>query len=191
MKLLRDLPERLVNSFKSIIKPPAQEPATAEKPENKGNAFLKLHEYQHRVIVEIFKISIAGFAAFTLILIGFAFYTLIDPVSPYWMTLIVAVLGGLLVLALYRTYVEFRTYRKTYSEMSTRLRAKLDQSHGKTKSSLVNAGKTLENHLLAALKPKEHTGWDNKNCGHCQKIIEMQSKVCQHCGQEQNSIQVN
>ena len=47
---------------------------------------------------------------------------------------------------------------------------------------------SLEHRLIAALKPKEHKGWDAKHCIQCEKAIELTAAICQHCGQEQDSV---
>lgn len=190
MKPLRALPELLVGSFRALLRSdPGQESGT-EGQRGKGQNLLRLHEYQHRVIVEIFKVSIAGFFAFTLILIGFALYTLADPYAPHWMAYIIAALGLVLLVALYRTVQEFKTYRQNYEDITARLRTRLVQQPARGAAGGA-AAPALESQLLKALKPKEYAGWDQKHCRHCKKTIEMLAKVCQHCGHEQDSVLVN
>ncbi len=188
MKPLRLLPDLFLSSIKSLlVGEAAQESSDATR--GKGHNLLRLHEYQHRVIVEIFKISIAGFLAFTLILLGLAVYSLFDPYAPGWTAAVIAALGGVLLLALYRTVQEFRVYRQNYEEITARLRAKLIQQ---ARAASGGQGKgVVEHRLLSALKPKEHSGWDAKQCKHCHKAIEMLATVCQHCGQEQDAPLVN
>ncbi len=72
MKSLRALPALLLTSLKSIRAAVPGEGISAQAEQGKGQSLLRLHEYQHRVILEIFKITIAGFLAFSLLLLAFA-----------------------------------------------------------------------------------------------------------------------
>jgi hypothetical protein len=188
MKSLRSLPEFLVTSFKSLLKSEPLEESGAEPQRGKGQSLLRLHEYQHRVILEVFKISIAGFFAFTLILLGFALFALADPFAPKWLASIIAVLGLVLLVVLYRTVQEFRSYRQNYEGITARLRTRIMQQGEHSPAAQAVPARGLESHLLSTLKPKEYTGWDQKSCRNCHKTIEMMAKVCQHCGQEQDSV---
>ena len=187
MKVLRDLPERLLSSVRAMLKADVPEPLDEDTP-GKGQGLLKLHEYQHRVIVEVFRISIAGFSAFAFILSGFSLYLFTDADLPIWMGILVALLGVLLLVALWRTFQEFKAYRVVYEEVTTKLQEKLLQHGAKTLPPRSKIPKPLENQLISTLKPKEHQGWDQKTCTHCNKSIELLSSVCQHCGHEQGTL---
>ena len=190
MKALRALPERLLSSVRAMLKPDPVEHAEDE-PQGKGQGLLKLHEYQHRVIVEVFRISIAGFSAFAFILGGFSLYLFTDAQLPIWMGLLVALLGVILLVALWRTLQEFKAYRTVYEEVSAKLQEKLLQFSAKNQPTRGQAVKHAENQLISTLKPKEYQGWDQRVCSHCHKSIEMLSATCQHCGHEQNSLYSN
>ena len=195
MKTIRDLPEILLAPFKALRSAEGAVGAAGEGVRGKGQTLLRLHEYQHRVIVEIFKVSLAGFFTFTLVLLGFALYSLLDPYAPRWMALVIGIMAAVLLVALYRTLQEFKAYHRSYAEITEQLRAKLMQQARATVGTAnvaASAGKTpVEHRLLSALKPKEHVGWDNKTCRNCQKSIELLATVCQHCGQEQDSLLTN
>ena len=189
LKALRDLPFFSLKTRREGI--PAKAPAS-EDHRDKGQNLLRLYEYQHRVIVEIFKVSFGGFLAFTLIMLGFALYALVDPFAPRWMALVIAALSGLLLIALLRTVLEFKAYRKHYEMISARLREKLLQPSRSAVLSKSGLSKgSGEHRLLSALKPKEYAGWDHKSCANCRKAIELMANVCQHCGQEQELLLVN
>ena len=166
-------------------------PEKKETIRGNGQSLLKLHEYQHRVIEEIFRVSIAGFFGFTLILGGFSLYSLFDPYAPGWISLLVVALCFALLAGLYRTVHEFRSYRRNYQELTDRLRMKLQQQTRAYQSQASGGNPSVEHRLLSALKPKEHSGWDHKSCGNCKKAIELLASVCQHCGQEQETLLVN
>jgi len=186
MRWIIHLPEKIVHHFKAILSGQAESKLISDLYRGKGHSLLRLHEYQHRVIAEIFRVSIAGFFAFSLILVGFAIYSLADPSSPKLMGLFLAMLGGVLMLALYRTMKEFRNYRENYAELAGRLRARVaSQMQGGDDASQGS------NSLIESLKPKEYAGWDNKSCLNCHKSIELLAKVCQHCGHEQDSLYTN
>ncbi len=190
MKPLRVLPDLLLAPFKALRgEPPAQE-AAGESARGRGQSLLRLHEYQHRVIVEIFKVSLAGFLTFTLILLGFAVYSLVDPYAPGWMALVICAMGGVLLIALWRTVQEFKAYSRNYAEITAQLRAKLMQQT-RTATSQPGGKGGVEHRLLSALQPREHGGWDHKTCKHCRKSIELLAETCQHCGQEQDLLLVN
>ena len=156
-----------------------------------GQSLLRLHEYQHKVIVEIFRVSIAGFFGFTLILTLFAVYALFAPSAPSWMSVLVVVLCFAMMVAIYRTVQEFQSYRKNYQELTQRLRAKLQQQTRAYGAQATADKPAVEHRLLSALKPKEHAGWDHKSCTHCKKAIELLARVCQHCGHEQDTLHIN
>jgi hypothetical protein len=193
MKRLRVLPGKLFASIRSLRGHERPRANGGEEARGKGQSLLRLHEYQHRVIVEIFKISIAGFFAFAAILLAFGMISLLDPGAPPWMALVIGALGAVLLYALYRTMQEFKSYRRNYEEITARLRARLMNRARPT----VPAGQgghptgVVTHHLLSALKPKEHAGWDHKSCRNCHKTIELLATVCHHCGQEQETLLVN
>lgn len=195
MKPLRTLPERLFHSLRPRRQPEGRAANGGESARAKGQSLLRLHEYQHRVILEIFRVSIAGFFAFTAILLAFALYALSDPYAPAWLAYVIAALAVLLMVALVRTVQEFRTYRRNYEYLSEQLRAKAGQqgarSGGSTALVPQGRGGPVEQRVLAALKPREHTGWDSKACRHCGKAIDMGATSCPHCGQEQGDVLLN
>ena len=185
MKALRALPELIRASVRTMLKQDTAEQAEEEQ-SGKGQGLLKLHEYQHRVIVEVFRISIAGFSAFAFVLSGFSLYMFTDAHLPVWMGLLVSMLGVVLLVALWRTFQEFKAYKHVYEDVTTKLQEKLMQ-HAPARSQGPK-GKAQENQLISTLKPKEYQGWDFKLCTHCHKSIEMLSTQCQHCGHDQDSI---
>jgi hypothetical protein len=192
MKPLRDLPEILLAPFRALRSAEPAAGLAANASRGKGQSLLRLHEYQHRVIVEIFKVSLAGFLTFTLVLLGFAFYSLLDPYAPRWMALVIGTMAVVLLVALYRTLQEFKAYHRNYDEITAHLRAKLMQQARAVATAQGAQGKSpVEHRLLSALKPKEHSGWDFKLCKNCQKTIELLASVCQHCGHEQETPLVN
>lgn len=192
MKPLRALPEILLAPLRALRAGEAGSGGGAGGSRGKGQSLLRLHEYQHRVIVEIFKVSLAGFLTFTLVLLGFSLYSLLDPYAPRWMALVIGTMAIILLVALYRTLQEFKAYHRNYGEITAHLRAKLLQQARATAGAQGGSGKApVEHRLLSALRPKEHAGWDFKHCKNCQKSIELLATVCQHCGHEQESLLVN
>ncbi|MCH8075117.1 MAG: hypothetical protein IIC64_04780 [SAR324 cluster bacterium] len=191
MKLRKMLPERWIFAIRALLSGNLGSPEKKEPFRGNGQSLLKLHEYQHRVIVEIFKISIAGFFGFTLILAGFSFYSLFDPHALGWISLLMVSLCFALFAGLFRTVREFRSYHRNYQELTTRLRMKLQQQTRAYQSQSEGGNPSVEHRLLSALKPKEHSGWDHKSCENCKKAIELLATVCQHCGQEQETLLVN
>jgi hypothetical protein len=192
MKPLRALPEILLAPFRALRAGEAGSGGGAGIARGKGQSLLRLHEYQHRVIVEIFKVSLAGFLTFTLVLLGFSLYSLLDPYAPRWMALVIGTMAVVLLVALYRTLQEFKSYHRSYAEITASLRAKLlQQARAAAGGQGAQPKGPVEHRLLSALKPKEHAGWDHKPCKHCQKSIELLADVCQHCGQEQENLLVN
>lgn len=190
MKPIRVLPDLLLAPFKALRAGETGSGLAADASRGKGQSLLRLHEYQHRVIVEIFKVSLAGFLTFTLVLLGFALYSVFDPYAPGWLALVIAAMAVVILVALYRTVQEFKAYHHNYEEITAGLRTRLLQQARTTGGGAT--GKTsVEHRLLSALKPKEHAGWDFKHCRNCQKSIELLATVCQHCGHEQESLLVN
>jgi len=189
MKPIRSLPDILLAPFRALRTGEAGAGPASAAARGKGQSLLRLHEYQHRVIVEIFKVSLAGFLTFTLVLLGFALYSLLDPFAPRWMGLVVGTMAVVLLVALYRTLQEFKTYHRNYAEITAHLRAKLVQQARAAAASAGGQGKTpVEHRLLSALRPKEHAGWDFKHCTNCKKTIELLAETCQHCGHEQETL---
>ncbi|HEX7927269.1 MAG TPA: hypothetical protein VF678_06745 [bacterium] len=190
MKMIRELPHRVFSNLRSRLKVvPAREVPDATQV-GKGHNLLRLHEYQHRVIVDIFKTSIAGFFAFSLILLSFSLHTLLDPQAPAWLGYVMGLMSIMLLAGLYRTLREFRAYRHNYEEITEQLRAKVMQSTRATApSAKPKAG--IEQRLLSSLKPKEHKGWDAKSCRGCGRAIELMASVCPSCGQEQGDLLSN
>jgi len=192
MKPIRSLPEILLAPFRALRAGESGAGLASAAARGKGQSLLRLHEYQHRVIVEIFKVSLAGFLTFTLVLLGFSLYSLLDPYAPRWMALVIGTMAVVLLVALYRTLQEFKSYHRNYEEITASLRAKLLQQARAAAAVPGAQGKTpVEHRLLSALKPKEHAGWDYKHCKNCQKTIELLAQTCQHCGHEQETQLVN
>ena len=190
MKTLRTFPARLFGAFLSFLKSEPQETQDEESP-SKSNGLLRLHEFQHRVIVEVFRICIAGFAVFAILLVAVTLYMFSDPNAPMWQALPIGFVGIVLVLALIRTTREFRTYRQIYQDVTSKLHEKIAKSSkaiAKARSSLEKSG---EEPLLSNLKPAEHKGWDHKICGNCHKNIELLADICQHCGHDQDTLLTN
>src|SRR5690349_20960474 len=97
MKMIRELPHRVFSNLRSRLKVvPAREVPDATQV-GKGHNLLRLHEYQHRVIVDIFKTSIAGFFAFSLILLSFSLHTLLDPQAPAWLGYVMGLMSIMLL----------------------------------------------------------------------------------------------
>lgn len=191
MKIIKMFPGRWISSLRSLLNGNLGALDKPEASRGNGQTLLKLHEYQHRVIVEIFRVSIAGFFGFTLLLVAISAYSLYDPYAPGWMSVLVVSLCVALLVALYRTVQEFKSYHRNYLELTERLRAKLQQQARVYQSQAGSTKAPAEHRLLSALKPKEHSGWDHKSCEHCKKAIELLSTVCHHCGQEQETLLVN
>ena len=191
MNALRILPSFLISSLKSRISGDNAEKPDSGGKKGKGQSLLRLHEYQHRVIVELFRVSIAGFLTFSLVLLGLSFYSLIDPYAPTWMSVIVGLLSVVLIIGMIRTIREFVRYKKNYEDITVRLRAKILKKSRTTPESATSSKMPIEHRLLSSIKPKEHGGWDHKSCKNCKKAIELLANVCQHCGQEQETLLVN
>lgn len=182
------LPNRWIFAIRALLSGNPGTPGKKEPFHGNGHTLLKLHEYQHKVIMEIFRVSIAGFFGFTLILAGFSFYSLFDPLTPGWIFALVGALCFALLAGLYRTVHEFKAYRRNYRELTALLRVKLQQQSQGYSSQAGGAQSSVEHRLLSALKPKEHSGWDHKSCAGCKKAIELLATVCQHCGHEQEAL---
>lgn len=191
MKTLKSIPDRWLSTLRAWLIRDLSGSEKKETTRGNGQSLLRLHEYQHKVIVEIFRVSIAGFFGFTLILAVFAVYTLFSPSAPGWMSMLVVMLCIAMLAAIYRTVQEFQTYRKNYQELTQRLRAKLQQQNQAYNSQAGAPKPGTEHRLLSALKPREHSGWDHKSCTNCQKAIELLARICQHCGHEQDTLHIN
>ncbi len=192
VKRLRELPHRVVSRLISRLKAETARHAMEEVAAGKGQGLLRLHEYQHRVIVDIFKTSIAGFFAFALILLSFTLHTLVDSHSPRWIAYLMGALALLLMAGLFRTVQEFRTYRDNYEEITVQLRAKLAQQTARPAAAPTpKGGKGIEQRLLSTLKPKEYRGWDAKACKNCGRAMELLATVCPSCGHDQAVLLVN
>ncbi|MCZ6531669.1 MAG: hypothetical protein O7A08_01745 [SAR324 cluster bacterium] len=186
MKIKLQGPLPFYSSMRSLFKFKAEQEPPKENLRSRGEGLARLHEYQHRVIVGLFKINIVGIVAFLLIVLSFTLFTLSDPRSPKWIGVMMISVGVLLLLGCYRTVKEFNVYRKNYAELMSQLQAKLSQyfQRGKSKEG-DEPDKETESRVLSVLKPREHKGWDSKCCKSCQKTLELLARVCQHCGHEQ------
>ena len=189
MKSLRNLSTPFYSAIKSFLKFRGELELPPENSRNKGEGLARLHEYQHQVIVGLFRINIAGLAAFLLIVLSFTLFTLSDPYAPKWIGIMMISVGILLLVGCYRTVREFRFYLKNYSELMSQLQAKLRDYLGRSpEAKKPSSGRGGESRVLAVLKPKEHEGWDSKPCVHCKKTIELLAGICQHCGHEQGAV---
>ena len=167
-----------------------EESEPAKRSTTKAESLVKLHEYQHRVIVGLFRINLAGLVAFLLVVVSFTLFTLTDPSAPRWLGLMMFAVTILLLLGLVRTVLEFRRYTGSYKELMGQLQGKLRKFFQRRAEGTAGTRKT-ESGLLASLKPQEYKGWDAKSCPNCHKTIELLSALCQHCGHEQDDKMVN
>jgi hypothetical protein len=189
IKAIRELPHRMFAQLRARLRPDA----AVERNAAKGTGLLRLHEYQHKVLVDIFRTSIAGFFAFALILLSFTLHTLVDPSAPQWIGYLMGALGVLLVVGLIRTVKEFKIYRSNYEEITAQLKAKLQQQATRQGVSQGAGAKARgsEPRLLATLKPKEYKGWDAKVCPGCGRAVELLTTVCSSCGHGQDDLLAN
>jgi hypothetical protein len=196
LKVIRELPHRVMSlphRVMSQIRARLHPDSPSDSKAVKGTGLLRLHEYQHKVLVDIFHTSIAGFFAFALILLAFTLHTLIDSHSPRWIAYLMGALSVLLILGLARTVKEFRIYRANYEEITLQLKAKLMQQAARQGAAEGQGAKIrgAEPRLLATLKPKEYRGWDAKTCKGCGRPIELLASVCPSCGQDQENLLAN
>ena len=194
MKIKLNVAKPIYTSVKSFLGIGVDTPPAPENVRTRGEGLAKLHEYQHQVILGLFKINIAGLVAFLLIVLSFTLFTLSDPSSPKWIGVMMISVATLLLLGCFRTVKEFNHYRKHYSNLMAQLQSKLQQYFSRAqpdKPRGASGGKGKESRVLSVLKPKEHKGWDSKDCVNCHKTIELLSSVCQHCGHEQESLLKN
>lgn len=189
IKVIRVLPQRVFAQIRARFRPEA----ARERDAAKGTGLLRLHEYQHKVLVDIFRTSIAGFFAFALILLSFTLHTLVDPHGPRWIAYLMGALGVLLAAGLIRTVKEFRIYRSNYEEITLQLKAKLLQQASRQGVSAGSGAKAraTEPRLLATLRPREYKGWDAKTCRGCGRTVELMATVCPSCGQDQDDLLAN
>lgn len=189
LKSIVVLPQRVFAQLRARIR----RDRGIETQAGKGNGLLRLHEYQHKVLVDIFRTSIAGFFAFALILLSFTLHTLVDPHAPRWIAYLMGALGVLLAVGLFRTVKEFKVYRANYEEVTLQLKAKLVQQASRQGAQQGSGAKARsgEPRLLATLKPKEHKGWDAKVCSDCGRTVEMLASVCPSCGHDQDDLLAN
>ena len=192
MKIKLNVAKPLYASVKSLLGFGLESVNTSGNARTRGEGLAKLHEYQHQVIVGLFKINIAGLVAFLLVVLSFTLFTLADPEAPRWIGVIMISMAILLLLGCFRTVREFNYYRKHYTALMAQLQSKLQQyfSHAQTEKER-GGGKGKESRVLSVLKPKEHKGWDSRDCGNCYKTIELLASVCQHCGHEQEALLKN
>jgi hypothetical protein len=186
MKIKPSLSTPFYSTIKSLLKFKGEFELPPENPQTRGEGLARLHEYQHQVIVGLFRINIAGLVAFLLIVLSFTLFTMSDPYAPKWIGIMMISVGSLLLVGCYRTVREFLFYRKNYRELMTQLQKKLREYLVRPQEAQKRpSGRARESRVLAVLKPREHEGWDYKPCRNCQKAIELLASVCQHCGQEQ------
>ncbi len=192
MKIKINVAKPLYESVRSLLKFRMDSEAPAENVRSRGEGLAKLHEYQHQVILGLFKINLVGLVAFLLIVLSFTLFTLFDPYAPKWIGVMMISVAALLLLGCLRTVKEFNHYRKHYTELMAQLQTKLQQYFNRAQSAQKGVGgKGRESRVLSGLKPKEHEGWDAKHCAKCKKSIELMAAVCQHCGHEQGALLKN
>lgn len=187
LKAIRELPQRVISNLRSRLKMAQAARAGESAQAGKGHNLLRLHEYQHKVIVDIFKTSITGFFAFSLVLLSLSLHTLLDPNAPAWLVLVMAVMSLMLLTGLYRALREFRAYRQNYEEITEQLRAKVLQN-ARAVPQTAKAAVGIEQRLLTTLRPKEYKGWDAKACQNCGRAIELLAAVCPSCGHDQEEM---
>ena len=190
MKFKSNVTKGLLSSLKSFIPWPGEANQTKKEMPGKGEGLAKLHEYQHQVIIGLFKITIAGLIAFWLIVFSFTLFTIFDPYAPTWVGIMMISVGMMILIGCYRTIREFRAYRKNYTQLMGQLQAKLRQYLGRSQpgEKKGKVRKQTESKVLSVLKPQEYKGWDAKPCTKCHKSIELMASVCQHCGQDQQEM---
>lgn len=192
MKIKLNVAKPIYTTVKSFLGLGAESPNPPENLRSRGEGLAKLHEYQHQVILGLFKINIAGLVAFLLIVLSFTLFTLSDPGAPKWIGVMMISVATLLLLGCFRTVREFNYYRKHYTHLMAQLQSKLQQYFSRAQTETQRGGgKSKESRVLSVLKPKEHKGWDAKDCGNCHKTIELLAAVCQHCGHEQGDLLKN
>ncbi len=192
MKIKLNVAKPLYQSVRSLLKFRMDSEAPTENVRTRGEGLAKLHEYQHQVILGLFKINLVGLVAFLLIVLSFTLFTLFDPYAPKWIGVMMISVAALLLLGCLRTVKEFNHYRKHYTELMAQLQTKLQQYFNRAQSAQKDTGgKGRESRVLSVLKPKEHEGWDAKHCDKCKKAIELMAAVCQHCGHEQEALLKN
>ena len=192
MKIKLNVAKPLYESVKSFLGFGMDSEIPSESLRSRGEGLAKLHEYQHQVILGLFKINIAGLMAFLLIVLSFTLFTLSDPNAPKWIGVMMISVASLLLLGCFRTVREFNYYRKHYKQLMAQLQSKLQQYFSRAQPEKQRGGeKGRGSRVLSVLKPKEHKGWDSKDCTHCQKSIELLASVCQHCGHEQETLLKN
>lgn len=193
MKIKLNVAIPIYTSVKSFFGIGVDTPLPPENLRSRGEGLAKLHEYQHQVILGLFRINIAGLVAFLLIVLSFTLFTLSDPNSPKWIGVMMISVATLLLLGCFRTVKEFNHYRKHYTSLMAQLQSKLQKyfSRPQSEKRQGGVGKGRESRVLSVLKPKEHKGWDARDCENCHKSIELLASVCQHCGHEQESLLKN
>ena len=186
MKLKLNVAKPIYSSVKSLLGFGMYSASPPENVRTRGEGLAKLHEYQHQVILGLFKINIAGLVAFLLIVLSFTLFTLSDPNAPKWIGVMMISVATLLLLGCFRTVREFNYYRRHYTDLMAQLQSKLQQYFSRAQSQKQRGSeKGKESRVLSVLKPKEHKGWDSRDCVNCHKTIELLASVCQHCGHEQ------
>lgn len=186
MKIKLNVAKPIYASVKSLLGFGMYNASPPENVRSRGEGLAKLHEYQHQVILGLFKINIAGLVAFLLIVLSFTLFTLSDPNAPKWIGVMMISVATLLLLGCFRTVREFNYYRRHYTDLMAQLQSKLQQYFSRAQSEKKRGGeKGKESRVLSVLKPKEHKGWDARDCVNCHKTIELLASVCQHCGHEQ------
>ena len=191
MKTIRSLQERLILSIRNYLMGAVEQPIHPEPTQTRNEGLARLHDYQNQIILGLFRTSIAGLAAFLLIVLSFTLFMFTDPMAPAWVGLMMGAVGALVLLGCYKTVREYRFYKKNYAELMGQLHSRVRQYLHRTSGESKGGGSFGEPRVLAVLKPKEHVGWDAKPCQKCKKTIELLSAVCQHCGQEQDDTLIN
>ncbi|MDH4224519.1 MAG: zinc ribbon domain-containing protein [Deltaproteobacteria bacterium] len=158
-------------------------PDPGELAASRGENLYRLQKTQNRIITGIYRLSLAAFVAFFMILISFSLFMVGDPHTPLWLNGLLGTVQVLLLVGFIRTVVEFKTYRRQYADVSERLQQLVQQQRAKNPMG--------EHRMLTSLKPREHSGWDAKTCKGCQRAIELATPTCPHCGAEQDPLLAN
>ncbi len=185
-------PRGILTAMKTLLASRVSQKPPPEGEQGKGEQSTTLHEFQHQVIEGLFKIHLAGFVAFFLIVLSFTLFFFSTPVANGWAALLMVALGSLLLIGFFRALSEFKLYRSRYRQITAQLRVKLRRYSGMLQNQGGSqAPKEGESRLISVLRPKEHSGWDAKACGQCRKTLELLATVCQHCGHEQETFFLN
>ncbi len=150
---------------------------------NENISILRLHIHQHRIIVEMFRATLAGFVLLGLTSLGFTVYAMQAAHLSIWVFLCLLLVSMIIFYGLWLTWREFCRYRQHYQEVHRLLQSQLEEQTLRMQKRLEDS-KPFER-LLLALHPTPHRGWDAKDCARCGRSMELLSKVCVYCHKKQ------